>query len=531
VGNPADTKEGAKGQRVYASRSTDGGTKWSPRFEIFQSTLETAQPKSPVHSEWQPRAARIETPRGPEIWLAYSQGRGQSDQGAFMAIRRGPQDKYTRYRLVQDQRDGSIKQVQAAEAEREASRYAVIWRIDGDDWFPFPQSMRQLPDGAVLMTLTLIESKRPFAEASKRFAVARFSDNQWSLSGLAPTGDMDRVDAWESSLYQHPDGRLTAYIRSSDIKKQRGKRLAYSDSFDGGRTWSACKWTLLPIHTEQPSIAQLPGGMGVLTMPDHTTHRNNRALILIAGDNVTLALPVSEEAEGVSFAHTSDVTFDAPRRRLLVVWSEGKVGQTPNSIHFRHIDSLPSMDSLNLLPRRNAEYELNDSSQRAEWVQASSRLVLHGRASAGLQLPAKRSSLQFPLDLTDAADGAVVAVLGDRFRNVVWQYDKARSRIALVEVSGADRDRAENEVAAVSVPSGKAAQAGLSLIWDPVSKTVVSAGRTITLTAPMPTFFLGDGFLGSNSKSTSTVRIGIPATVGFVCKETQGNSPQCTHAK
>lgn len=519
TGNPNSTKEGAPGQLVYASRSTDGGAHWSPRFAIFG--MPTAQ--SQTQSEWQPRAARITTSHGPELWLAYNVGRGQRNQGAFLVVRTDAQGPLTAYRLVQD-RDGHIVQIPAGETDLDASRFSPLWNLDGKDWFPFPQSIRQLADGTVLMTLTLIEPQTPFQRAAKRFAVMRFANGKWNLPAMAPAGDMSVTDAWESSIYQHPNGKLTAYIRSNDTSRQPGRRLAYSTSLDGGLSWSSCKWTRLAIHTEQPSIAQLFDGTAVLSMPDHSKHRNNQALSQISDDNLVQGLPVSGEADRQLFAHTSNVALDAQRKRLLVVWSESKVGETPRSIHFRRVDKLPSSTNLNLILRRNAEYELDTSSVKATWQENASVLELIGSASAGLQLPRERSVMQFTVNLVSSSHGAIVAALGDLEDQITWQLNKAASRLDIQHTKGTGSERTTKELGYISLDAKMLDAVRLHFVWDPATRTFTVRDANVPLTSPMPSFFLGDGFLANRSTTSNRLQIRLKGDVAFRCEVAESAS-------
>lgn len=77
IGHPLLAEEGAIDQVIYASKSTDEGNTWEPRFSPFQSSKYTTNPHISINSsEWQPRAARIRIGGKLEAWVGYGNGRG-----------------------------------------------------------------------------------------------------------------------------------------------------------------------------------------------------------------------------------------------------------------------------------------------------------------------------------------------------------------------------------------------------------------------------------------------------------------------
>jgi len=529
TGHPMLLREGARGQVIYAAKSTDQGNTWSERFTPFQSSEYTSNAHVPSHSEWQPRAAQVRVGGGLETWVAYTVGRGSADQGAVLARKAAAGGQFRRYRLVQSSQAGGIHSVPADDADARPLDYSPLWSAEGRMWFPFPQSIVQIADGTILMTLTLLSPSDAFAVAEKRFAVVRYDGQRWSLSSLAPLGEMPATDSWESAIQESAGGRLTAYIRDNNIRNPRGYRLAVSHSDDGGRTWSPCTWARMPIHSEQPSIAFLSEQHAVLAIPDHTTHRNNQSLILLGAGTATFGLGVSQERDQQEFAHASFVLFDRDRGRLLMVWSQGAVGRVPNEIRFRSIDP-PAEGVLNLIIRRNAAYELDDASQIARWDAVSRQLRVTGRASAGLELPAGVNEVQLVVvrpPLGPKSNHAVLAALGTYLHHVIWQFakDETGERVLIIEVR---RDGALiNRRLVATVPvDGRPNEVKLAIFFDATTGRVNAGGFEMVIEQPW-SFFLGDGYLEGSGDRDASLAYDLSLGVVFRCRPPRATLTAC----
>lgn len=524
VGHPEARQEGAKGQLVYASRSRDQGRTWSPRAPLFNAAAQLRLPAEAT-SEWQPRVARVRLGDREQVWVAFGLGRGSAAQGAVLARETQAGGGFALARLVYD--DATRRVVESPFGVRVDAGRSVLWTVEGRRWFPYPQAIMQRRDGTVLVTLTLIEPDKPFTAAEKRFAVLRQDGEGFVLSSLAPVGELAPTDVWESDLRERADGGLVAYIRSNDIGRPRGYRQATSESTDGGRSWSPVRWARLAVHTEQPSIAAIDDQHAVLTVPDNTIHRNNRALLLLSDTGVTYGLGFSEEADGKAFAHTSAVSRDG--QRLLAVWSQGPVGGVPNTIWFRRIDTLPERGALNLILRRNAAYELDDARQVATWNGSRHELVLQGQASAGLEVPTGRNLLRLTARAGSLTQGVVIGTVGNYLHHMLFQWNPSARGVDVVEVrrTGADLVLVPRGTAPVALSDGEAT---LSVFVDAQDGTLLVGGTRLSVERPL-SFFFGDGFLTGPAGLRQQVGFDLSAGVAFRCPETARTLESCVPPK
>jgi hypothetical protein len=275
----------------------------------------------------------------------------------------------------------------------------------------------------------------------------------------------------------------------------------------------------MPFHTEQPSLAQQSSSAAVLTLPDHALNRNNRALMMLQDWQLTPGLSVSEEADGQVFAHTSDVAWDQSGQRLLVVWSEGQVGQTPRSIHFRSVEGARADPGLLLVPRHNAAYERDRPEEVARWDGQRRVLLLKDGASAGMQLPSEAATLELTVDLSGVADEATLLAAGNTENRVRWRYLASKRQVLFELLRGRDSSAQPTvQVAAIDVPETARASFLLRFGWDPRDRTLsIAPGLSSTLSPGFYSVFLGDGFLDGRSSEPSRLVFAVPLSVAQRC--------------
>lgn len=521
VGHDREAREGAPGQRVYHARSVDGGLSWSARQPWLSGRFFDPAPPAPLHSEWQPRARRVQGDDGqPQWWAVYTLSRTSADAGAWLVTRRAPGRPLQRALLMQDALTGQIEAVPAAEvaARQQAGpdRWRTRWQVQGRAWFPFVQSLTALGPGRVLFTLTLIDPQAPFAQADKRFASVRFAQGRFGAVALPEPGVVAPTDAWESAVWQPAPGRLQALVRSNDIRRPPGQRMAVTESFDDGAHWAPLRWSNLSSHTEQPALAALGPGQALLSLPDHSFHRNNRALTLLHGEGGVAALPVSQEPDRLAYAHTADVAVDPARGLALVAWSEGPVDGVPQRILLRRQPLAVPADARRVVLRANAAYERDQPGLRAHWRSPGGVLVVPQGASAGLELRPGPQVLRLAFEPPGGDAPRVLATLGGFLQHHLWRWQRGPQGDEVVELLAVQRDgtRLDTQLLAreparyTAGPAGRRLLLSLAVTLQTPRSSVQWAGRDDTVLWP------GLLFLGDAHGSGPARRPDAPAVLG-----------------
>ena len=330
--------EGKPGQLIYASTSRDGRT-WSvpePAFASPENSVDVVP--CPRGVQWQPNLIVV----GEELWAAWSQLSRDEHYGCYLSRLAAPAGKWRSRRLLWEGHPDA--------------------EVDGQRWRVFPLSGPvRLRRGRALVPVTLLgrraedapESLKGWHALVKRSSVL-YSDDRGETWQVSPGAIRPGCSwgQWEPTVWEQSDGTVTMFARNESAGKASEDALLWSESGDGGETWTPHR--RVPIRTAV-SRMHVVAGPGDRFLMAH----NDWPACGLMGRRFNLALFLARGA-GTDFVAGPGFSGVEPVVGYPCVWRHGddafvsySAGHPPRSIKVARISPLPSPGRHYLFPRTN----------------------------------------------------------------------------------------------------------------------------------------------------------------------------------
>lgn len=338
----AHADEGKPGQLNYQATSPDGKT-WTEPVPVFASPDYALPPvPCPKGTQWQPNLIVVNG----ELWAVWSQNSRDEYNGCYLSRLRSPEGKWENTRILWD---GSPEPL-----------------LDGVRWRVFPtQNPCALRSGRILAPVTLTgpvakdapEEIGSWWAREKRNSVIYTDDGgtTWQVSpGTIIPGKS--WAQWEPTVWEATDGTVLMVSRNNDFRasKEGGAQptqmLTWSESRDGGTTWSPLQFVPLETVASRMHVLPLPGNRMVMIHNDNPAgtfvqDRQNLALFFTQGKGVDFVAGPGISGWEPCVAYPQGWARD---NELLVSYSQGN---QPRSIKVARITPLPQPGTLCVLPR------------------------------------------------------------------------------------------------------------------------------------------------------------------------------------
>lgn len=328
--------EGKPGQLIYVSMSVDGRT-WSrpePAFAGPERSVDIVP--CPRGVQWQPNLIVVED----ELWAAWSQLSKDDHYGCYLSRLNDPGGLWRNRRLLWD-----------GHPDPEA---------DGQRWRVLPLSGPvRLRRGRVLIPVTLLgrragdaaDSLKGWHALEKRSSVLASDDGgeTWQVSpgAIRPGCSWGQ---WEPTVWEQSDGTVTMFSRNDGAGKRPEHALLWSESEDGGETWTPHRRVSIRTAVSRMHVVPGPGDRFVMAHNDWPAcglmgRRFNLALFFTRGAGVDFVA-------GPGFSGLEPVVgYPCVALRgddALVSYS---AGFPPRSIKVARISPVPRAERRYLFPR------------------------------------------------------------------------------------------------------------------------------------------------------------------------------------